>query len=62
MKRVRGALSGAEEAAVAGVPTETELRMDFAHSSGILFIQHLQNNYRQYHNVLHFMSTVGEPL
>uniref|UniRef100_A0A8D3APN7 glucose-6-phosphatase n=1 Tax=Scophthalmus maximus TaxID=52904 RepID=A0A8D3APN7_SCOMX len=32
--------------------------MDFAHSSGILFIQHLQNNYRQYHNVLHFMSTV----
>uniref|UniRef100_A0A8D3CQS3 Glucose-6-phosphatase catalytic subunit 2 n=1 Tax=Scophthalmus maximus TaxID=52904 RepID=A0A8D3CQS3_SCOMX len=29
--------------------------MDFAHSSGILFIQHLQNNYRQYHNVLHFI-------
>uniref|UniRef100_A0A8D3CL40 Glucose-6-phosphatase catalytic subunit 2 n=1 Tax=Scophthalmus maximus TaxID=52904 RepID=A0A8D3CL40_SCOMX len=26
--------------------------MDFAHSSGILFIQHLQNNYRQYHNFI----------
>ncbi|XP_076603262.1 glucose-6-phosphatase 2-like [Chaetodon auriga] len=35
--------------------------MDFVYSSGVLVIQHLQNNYREYHDFLNFMSTVGDP-
>ncbi|XP_035532463.1 glucose-6-phosphatase 2-like isoform X2 [Morone saxatilis] len=35
--------------------------MDFVHSSGVLVIQHLQNNYREHHDFLNFMSTVGDP-
>ncbi|XP_022596495.1 glucose-6-phosphatase 2 [Seriola dumerili] len=35
--------------------------MDFVHSIGVLVIQHLQNNYRECHDFLSFMSTVGDP-
>ncbi|XP_062258745.1 glucose-6-phosphatase 2-like isoform X2 [Platichthys flesus] len=35
--------------------------MDLVHGSGVLVIQHLQNNYREYHSFLNFMSTVGDP-
>nr|XP_046259214.1 glucose-6-phosphatase 2-like [Scatophagus argus] len=35
--------------------------MDFVYSSGVLVIQHLQNNYREYHDFLSFMSSVGDP-
>ncbi|KAM8748863.1 glucose-6-phosphatase 2-like isoform 2-T2 [Acanthopagrus schlegelii] len=35
--------------------------MDFVYSSGVLVIQHIQNNYREYHDFLNFMSTVGDP-
>ncbi|XP_053296067.1 glucose-6-phosphatase 2 isoform X2 [Pleuronectes platessa] len=35
--------------------------MDLVHISGVLVIQHLQNNYREYHSFLNFMSTVGDP-
>ncbi|XP_006636670.1 glucose-6-phosphatase 2 [Lepisosteus oculatus] len=35
--------------------------MDFIHSNGVLVIQHLQNNYRDYHSFLNFMSSVGDP-
>ncbi|XP_041663817.1 glucose-6-phosphatase 2-like [Cheilinus undulatus] len=35
--------------------------MDFVYSSGVLVIQHLQNNYRECHEFLNLMSTVGDP-
>ncbi|KAM6934815.1 glucose-6-phosphatase 2-like [Xenentodon cancila] len=35
--------------------------MDVIHSFGVLAIQHLQNNYNEYHKFLSFMSTVGDP-
>uniref|UniRef100_A0A3Q3AV57 Glucose-6-phosphatase n=1 Tax=Kryptolebias marmoratus TaxID=37003 RepID=A0A3Q3AV57_KRYMA len=35
--------------------------MDFTHRFGVLAIQHLQNNYREYCSFLSFMSTVGDP-
>ncbi|XP_007546690.2 glucose-6-phosphatase 2 [Poecilia formosa] len=35
--------------------------MDFIHTSGVLIIQHLQNNYREYNSFLSFMSIVGDP-
>ncbi|MBN3300227.1 glucose-6-phosphatase 2 [Amia ocellicauda] len=35
--------------------------MDLIHSNGVLVIQHLQNNYRDYHHFLNFMSSVGDP-
>uniref|UniRef100_A0A3P8TX55 Glucose-6-phosphatase n=1 Tax=Amphiprion percula TaxID=161767 RepID=A0A3P8TX55_AMPPE len=35
--------------------------MDFVYSFGVLVIQHLQSNYREYHDFLNFMSTVGDP-
>ncbi|XP_078795400.1 glucose-6-phosphatase 2 [Oryzias latipes] len=35
--------------------------MDFIHSFGVLVIQHLQNDYKDYHALLNFMSTVGDP-
>ncbi|XP_071394201.1 glucose-6-phosphatase 2-like [Centroberyx affinis] len=35
--------------------------MDVVYSSGVLVIQHLQNHYREYHDFLNFMSTVGDP-
>ncbi|XP_023261360.1 glucose-6-phosphatase 2 [Seriola lalandi dorsalis] len=35
--------------------------MDFVHSIGVLVIQHLQNNYRECHDFLSFMSAVGDP-
>ncbi|MEQ2262703.1 Glucose-6-phosphatase 2 [Xenotaenia resolanae] len=35
--------------------------MDFIHTLGVLTIQHLQNNYREYNSFLSFMSTVGDP-
>ncbi|XP_075334638.1 glucose-6-phosphatase 2-like [Odontesthes bonariensis] len=35
--------------------------MDFIHSFGVLVIQHLQSNYREYHSFLNFMSIVGDP-
>nr|XP_019945427.1 PREDICTED: glucose-6-phosphatase 2 isoform X1 [Paralichthys olivaceus] len=35
--------------------------MDLVHGSGVLVIQHLQNNFREYHSFLNFMSTVGDP-
>ncbi|KAM6979201.1 glucose-6-phosphatase 2-like [Tautogolabrus adspersus] len=35
--------------------------MDFVYSSGVLVIQHLQNNFREYHDFLNYMSTVGDP-
>ncbi|XP_028291136.1 glucose-6-phosphatase 2-like isoform X1 [Gouania willdenowi] len=35
--------------------------MDLVYSVGVLTIQHLQNNYQQFHDVLSFMSTVGDP-
>lgn len=36
-------------------------KMDFTHRFGVLTIQHLQNNYREYYSFLSFMSTVGDP-
>eukprot|EP00064_Thunnus_orientalis_P012469 superscaffoldBa00001915_g12504 len=36
-------------------------QMDFVYSSGVLVIQHLQTNYKEYHDFLNFMSTVGDP-
>lgn len=59
---VHGALSeeGGEAAAARG-RTERESQMDFVYSSGVLVIEHLQNNYREYHDFLNFMSTVGDP-
>lgn len=56
-----GALTGAEKAAVTHRHTDREPQMDFVYSSGVLVIQHLQNNYREYHDFLNFMSTVGDP-
>ncbi|KAM9342258.1 glucose-6-phosphatase 2-like [Pholidichthys leucotaenia] len=35
--------------------------MDIIYSFGVLVIQHLQNNYREYRHLLDFMSTVGDP-
>lgn len=35
--------------------------MDFVHSFGVLVIQHLQNNYMEYHDSINFMSAVGDP-
>ncbi|XP_048095490.1 glucose-6-phosphatase 2-like isoform X1 [Alosa alosa] len=35
--------------------------MDFIHSSGVQVIQHLQSNYKDYHDFLNFMSSVGDP-
>ncbi|KAM3608141.1 uncharacterized protein V6R79_019949 [Siganus canaliculatus] len=35
--------------------------MDFVYNSGVLVIQHLQSSYREYHDFLNFMSTVGDP-
>ncbi len=61
VERVHGALTGAEGAAVALGHTEREPQMELVYSSGVLVIQHLQNNYREYHDFLNFMSTVGDP-
>uniref|UniRef100_A0A4W5K3P6 Uncharacterized protein n=1 Tax=Hucho hucho TaxID=62062 RepID=A0A4W5K3P6_9TELE len=36
-------------------------QMDLIHSSGVLVIQHLQSNYRDYHEFLDFMTSVGDP-
>ncbi|XP_020499826.2 glucose-6-phosphatase 2 [Labrus bergylta] len=58
---VHGALTGAEEAAVALGHTARKPQMDFVYSSGVLVIQHLQENYREYHDFLNYMSTVGDP-
>ncbi len=57
---VHGALTSEEAAAALG-RTNRKSQMDFVHSSGVLVIQHLQNNYREYHDFLNFMSTVGDP-
>ncbi|CAG5865569.1 unnamed protein product [Menidia menidia] len=35
--------------------------MDFIHNFGVLVIQHLQSNYREYYSFLNFMSAVGDP-
>ncbi|XP_028662188.1 glucose-6-phosphatase 2-like [Erpetoichthys calabaricus] len=35
--------------------------MDFVHSNGVLVIQHLQKNYREYQSFVHFMSSIGDP-
>ncbi|KAL2081433.1 hypothetical protein ACEWY4_023286 [Coilia grayii] len=35
--------------------------MDVIHSSGVQVIQHLQSNYKDYHDFLNFMSSVGDP-
>ncbi|XP_042172666.1 glucose-6-phosphatase 2 isoform X2 [Oncorhynchus tshawytscha] len=40
---------------------QTEPQMDLIHSSGVLVIQHLQSNYKDYHDFLDFMSSVGDP-
>ncbi|CAB1328472.1 unnamed protein product, partial [Coregonus sp. 'balchen'] len=40
---------------------QTEPQMDLIHSSGVLVIQHLQSNYKDYHDILDFMSSVGDP-
>lgn len=41
--------------------TDLHLQMDLVYGSGVLVIQHLQNNYMEYHDFLNFMSTVGDP-
>ncbi|RXM29041.1 Glucose-6-phosphatase 2 [Acipenser ruthenus] len=35
--------------------------IDLIHSNGVLVIHHLQKNYRDYHDFLNFMSSVGDP-
>lgn len=60
MEGRHGALTSAEEAVVLRC-TERKLQMDYVYSSGVLVIQHLQNNYRDCHDFLNFMSTVGDP-
>lgn len=61
MRGACGVLTGVEEAAAADSDIENQAQMDFVHSSGVLLIQHIQNNYREYYHYLSFMSSVGDP-
>ncbi|XP_077392948.1 glucose-6-phosphatase 2-like isoform X2 [Festucalex cinctus] len=55
------AFTGAGEVTLSVLATENQPEMDFVHSSEVLVIQHLQNNYGEYRNFLGFISTVGDP-
>lgn len=56
------ALTDVEAASTSARRTQdSQLQMDLVYSSGVLAIQHLQSNYREYHDFLNFMSAVGDP-